>query len=70
MEFRTGSINFGAAHGFGPRSESTDIQFNKNVKTAVALLTGMDFGYSCCNDHHLGVVDIKVIRILWVILYE
>jgi len=60
MEIRTDSINFGADRGSGPRIATKDIAFGSNVTQAIAVLTGADFGFSPRDDHHLGMVDLKV----------
>jgi hypothetical protein len=60
MEIKTGSISFGRARGSGPRTDTQDITFSGNVNTATAILTGADFGFSPRDDHHLGMVNIKV----------
>ncbi|MEA2600171.1 MAG: hypothetical protein QOF89_1163 [Acidobacteriota bacterium] len=60
MEVRTDSIAFGRAHGTFPRSQSRTVTFPSNVRQAIALLTGADFGFSPRDDHHLGMVDIRV----------
>ena len=60
MQILTGSVPFGRAHGSGPRTGTADIDFGHSLTTANAVLTGMDFGFSPNDDHHLGMVDIKV----------
>lgn len=60
LEIRTDSISFGRAQGPGPRTDSKDIIFNRNVAQAVAVITGTDFGFSPTDDRHLGSVNIKV----------
>ena len=60
MEIRTDSISFGSFRGSGPRTDTKDITFSRNVTQATAVLTGADFGFSPRDDHHLGMVDIKV----------
>jgi hypothetical protein len=60
MEIRTDSINFGRVSGSGPQTATKDIAFGVNVTQAAAVLTGADFGFSPNDDHHLGMVDIKV----------
>lgn len=60
MEVRTDSITFGRARGTFPRSQSRTVTFPSNVRQGVALLTGADFGFSPRDDHHLGMVDIRV----------
>lgn len=60
MEVRTNSIAFGRAKGTFPRSQSITVSFPANVRQAVALLTGTDFGFSPRDDHHLGMVDVRV----------
>ena len=60
MEISTGSINFGPHSGSGPRTDQDTITFPSNVSKAIAILTGADFGFSPNDDHHLGMVDLKV----------
>lgn len=60
MEIRTASIAFGRAKGTFPRSQSSTLSFPASVRQAVALLTGTDFGFSPRDDHHLGMVDVRV----------
>ena len=60
MEINTGSINFGRDRGSGPRTATDTITFAADVAQATAILTGADFGFSPNDDHHLGVVDLKV----------
>src|SRR5512139_3900629 len=60
MDIRTGSVAFGKDRGSGPRTGTADIDFGRNISVAWAVLTGMDFGFSPRDDHHLGMVDIKV----------
>ncbi len=60
FEIRTDSVNFVRDHGSGPRTETKDIVFPRNVVRATAVLTGADFGFSPRNDHHLGMVNLKV----------
>ncbi len=60
MEFKTDSISFGRFKGSGPRTDSKSITFSGTVKQATAILTGTDFGFSPRDDHHLGMVDLKV----------
>lgn len=60
MEIRTSSIAFSRARGTFPRSQSSTVSFPANVRQAVALLTGADFGFSPRDDHHLGMVDVRV----------
>ena len=60
MDIRTGSVGFGKDKGSGPRTGTADVDFGRNISVAWAVLTGMDFGFSPRDDHHLGMVDIKV----------
>jgi len=60
MQIITGSVPFGRARGSGPRTSTADIDFGRALTSANAVLTGMDFGFSPNDDHHLGQVDIKV----------
>lgn len=59
-EFKTDSISFGRDSGVGPRTATKDIVFGGNVVSAVAILTGVDFGFSPEDDHELGQVNLKV----------
>jgi len=60
MEIRTDTITFNRARGTFPRSDSRTVTFPSNVRQAVAILTGADFGFSPNDDHHLGMVDVRV----------
>src|SRR6266545_2628391 len=60
MDILTGSVPFGRAKGSGPRTATADIDFGHSLTKANAVLTGMDFGFSPNDDHHMGMVDIKV----------
>jgi len=60
MEIRSDSVGFGRARGSGPRTGIKDVGFPRNVTQATAVLTGADFGFSPRDDHHLGMVDLKV----------
>jgi len=60
MEMRTDSIRFNRFRGSGPRTDTKDVTFPRTVTQAIAILTGADFGFSPRDDHHLGLVDLKV----------
>jgi hypothetical protein len=60
MEFKTDSIGFARDKGVFPRTATADVTFAANVTSAVAILTGCDFGFSPRDDHHLGQVDFRV----------
>lgn len=60
MDILTGSVAFGKDQGTGPRTGTADVDFGRNLTNVWAVLTGMDFGFSPRDDHHLGLVDIKV----------
>ncbi len=61
MDIRTGSITFAKGRGpSNPRTDNTTVVFPAAVTTAVAVLTGTDFGFSD-DDHHLGQIDVRVV---------
>ena len=60
MEIRTDSIGFGRGKTTFPRTDTKDVSFPSNVTRATAVLTGTDFGFSPRDDHHLGMVDVRV----------
>lgn len=60
MEMKTDSIDFGRFKDDGPRTDTKDVVFDRDVDSAIAVLTGTEFGFSPNDDHHLGMVDIKV----------
>jgi hypothetical protein len=60
MEIRTDSIAFTPDKGFGPRTDTKMLTFSRNVVSASAVLTGTTFGFSPNDDHHLGLVNVKV----------
>lgn len=60
MEIREDSIGFNRFRGSGPRTDNKSVTFPGNVVKATVFLTGADFGFSPRDDHHLGMVDLKV----------
>jgi hypothetical protein len=60
MEIRTDSVSFPRGRTTFPRTGTKDVVFPRNVTQATAVLTGTDFGYSPRDDHHLGMVDVRV----------
>src|SRR5690242_10573750 len=61
MDFRAGSLDFSLPlSGSGPRTASTTVVFPRTVNTAVAGLAGYAAEYSGGNDHHLGLLEIKL----------
>jgi hypothetical protein len=60
MEIRTGTLTFGRARDTGPRTQPTTFNFTKPVKQAVAGLSGSSFGFSPRDDHHLGLVNLRL----------
>jgi hypothetical protein len=61
MDLRAGSLDFSLPlSGSGPRPASTTVVFPRAVNTAVAGLTGYAAEYSGGNDHHVGLLEIKL----------
>lgn len=61
MDFRAGSLDFSLPlRGSGPRTASATVVFPRTVNTAVAGLTGYAAEYSGGDDHHLGLLEIKL----------
>lgn len=60
MEIRTGTLTFTRGRGNGPRSQSQFFNFNNSVRQAIAGLTGTNFGFSPRDDHHLGLVNVRL----------
>jgi hypothetical protein len=61
MDLRAGSLDFSLPlSGGGPRTASATVVFPRTVNTAVAGLTGYAAEYSGGNDHHLGLLEIKL----------
>jgi hypothetical protein len=60
MEVRTGSFSYGRARDSGPRTDQRTFNFNSPVNQAVAILTGTNFGFSPRDDHHLGLVNVRL----------
>jgi hypothetical protein len=60
MEIRTGTLTFGRGRGEGPRTELAIFNFTSPVRQAVAILTGVSFGFSPRDDHHLGLVNTRL----------
>ena len=46
MEIRSGSLSFPRLRGHGPQTENMIFNFDAPVTQAVAVLTGMRFGFS------------------------
>jgi hypothetical protein len=61
MDIRNASLDFSLPlSGSGPRSASMTVVFPRAVNTAVAGLTGYAAEYSGGNDHHVGLLEIKL----------
>jgi hypothetical protein len=60
MEIRTGTLTFSRGRGEGPRTELAVFNFTSPVRQAVAILTGVSFGFSPRDDHHLGLVNTRL----------
>lgn len=60
MEIRAGVITFPKGRGSGPRTATAVVNFSKSVRQAIAGLGSMAFGFSARDDHHLGLVNLKV----------
>jgi hypothetical protein len=61
MEIRTESVQFGADKGSGPRTEETSVQMSGPISQAVAILTGIEVGFSKDDgDHELGNLDVRL----------
>ena len=60
METRTGTLSFPRARDIGPRTANASFNFTTAVRAAVAALTGTNFGFSPRDDHHLGVVNVRL----------
>ena len=60
MEVKNGRIGFARHRDSGPVTAVGLVNFAQPVTTAVAVLTGMNFGFSPRSDHALGLVEISV----------
>ncbi len=61
MEIRTASADFSAPiSGSGPRTASQAVIFPRAVKQAAVGLLGYSVAYGNNDDHHVGLIDIKV----------
>lgn len=61
MEIRSGSLDFSQPlSGSGPRPASATVVFPRSVKSAVAGLSGYAAEYSGGNDHHIGLLEVKL----------
>jgi hypothetical protein len=60
MEIRTGTLTFGPGQHGEPRPELAVFNFTSPVRQAVAILTGVSFGFSPRDDHHLGLVNTRL----------
>jgi hypothetical protein len=60
MEVRTGTLSFLRARDIGPRTEPMTFNFSNPVRQAVAGLAGTNFGFSPRDDHHLGLVNVRL----------
>jgi len=61
MDIRSGSLDFSQPlRGSGPRAASSTVVFPRSVKSAIAGLSGYAAEYSGGNDHHLGLLEIKL----------
>jgi hypothetical protein len=59
MEVRGGSLTFDRRRG-NARTDERTFNFNSPVNQAVAILTGTEFGFSARDDHHLGLVNVRL----------
>ncbi|MBR1279772.1 hypothetical protein [Bradyrhizobium sp. AUGA SZCCT0283] len=64
MEVRSGSFSYVRIRDTGPQIHERTFNFNSPVNQAVAILTGTNFGFSPRNDHHLGLVSVRLDRII------
>jgi len=60
MEVRTSTLSFPRARDIGPRTELAAFNFPRPVRQAVAGLVGTEFGFSPRDDHHLGLVNVRL----------
>jgi len=60
MEIRSGSFSYVRGRDSGPRTDERTFNFNSPVNQAVAILTGTNFGFSPRDDHHLGLVNVRL----------
>src|SRR5256885_12724591 len=60
MDIRTGSLSYPRGRGSGPRIDRVFFNFTNPVRQAVAILTGTNFGFSPRDDHHLGLVNLRL----------
>src|SRR6266480_7131663 len=59
MEVRSGALTFDRRSGTSRTDERT-FNFNSPVNQAEAILTGTNFGFSPRDDHHLGLVNVRL----------
>lgn len=60
MELRMDSLDFSMpVSGSGPRSASRTLVFPRNVRSAVAGMSGYSIGYRG-NDHHVGRIEVRL----------
>ncbi len=61
MDLRSGSLDFSQPlSGSGPRIASATVVFPRTVTSAIAGLSGYAAEYSGGNDHHVGLLEIKL----------
>ena len=61
MDLRSGSLDFSQPlSGSGPRPASATVVFPRAVQSAVAGLSGYAAEYSGGNDHHIGLLEVKL----------
>jgi hypothetical protein len=60
MEIRAGSLTFPRTRDSGPQTDRIFFNFTNPVRQAVAILQGTNFGFSPRDDHHLGMVNVRL----------
>jgi hypothetical protein len=62
MEIRTGSIDFEALSGDGPRRATAEVHFPREIRRAITGLSGYDVGFSKdrAGDHPLGQLQVRL----------
>lgn len=61
MEIKTSSITFASFRGSGPREDSKDITFDRDISKATAILTGFKAEFvKSGGDHNLGNLAINL----------
>jgi hypothetical protein len=61
MEIQTDRVEFGALKGSGPQDEVVSVQMAGPITQAIAVLTGIEVGFSKDDgDHELGNLDVRL----------